>query len=61
MLLAEPDDLVVSLLLAGVPCTDGCCDDTSAVGDVALAADEAADGTPAEIDPLAVCAEVGVE
>ena len=61
MLLAEPEDLGVSLLLAGVPCTDGCCDDTNAVGDVARAADEAADGTPAEIDPFAVCAEVGVE
>ena len=61
MLLAEPADLLVSLLLVGVPCTDACCDDTGAVGDVALAADEAADGTPAEMDPLAVCAEVGVE
>ena len=61
MLLAEPADLLVSLLLVGVPCTDTCCDDTGAVGDVALAADEAADGTPAEMEPLAVCAEVGVE
>ena len=61
MLLAEPEDLVVSLLIADVPCTEDCCGDTGTVGDVALAADEAADETPEEIDPLAVCVDVGVE
>ena len=59
----EPDDLGVSLLLVvDTPCAEDCCDDVGVVGDVALAAAEfAADDPPVEIDPLAVCVELGVE
>lgn len=58
----EPDDLEGSLLLAdGPPCADDCWVVVGVVGDVALAAAAFTGETPAEIDPLAVCVEVGVE
>lgn len=51
-----PDDLDISLLPVDAPlCAIG------VVGEVALAAAEVLEETPDEIDPLAVCVEVGAE
>ena len=61
MLVVAPDDFMASLQFAGGPCPEDCCEDVGVVGDVALAAAEVAEEAPAEIDPLAVCVDAGVE